>query len=56
MPLTLTFSTSYGIADVVLDADHGGEVVDEVGLGDQAFEDLEVEDAVAHVVEAAGAR
>ncbi len=40
------------IADVVLDADDRREVVDEIGLGDQAFEDLEVEDAVAHVVEA----
>ena len=43
------------IADVVLDADDGGEVVDEVGLersGPSRM--LEVEDAVAHVVERRG--
>ncbi len=39
-----------GIADVVLDADHGREVIDEVDLRDQPLEDVLVEHAVADEV------
>src|SRR6266851_8187820 len=41
-----------GIADVVLDSHYGGEVVNEVSLGHQAVDQLEVEDRVVDVVEA----
>ena len=36
----------------MLDADDGREMVDEVGLRDQAVDQFEVEDRVVHVVEA----
>src|SRR5262249_38467314 len=36
---------------VVLDADHCGQMIHEVRLGDQTFEDLDVEHAVANVME-----
>src|SRR5581483_2992466 len=41
-----------GVGDVVLDAHHRGQVVDEVGLGDQAVHQLEVEDRIVDVMEA----
>jgi len=40
------------IGDVVLDTHDRGEMVDEVGLGHQAVDKLQVEDRVMDVVEA----
>ena len=41
-----------GIAYIMFYADHGGEVIDEIGLRDQAVDQFEVENRVVDVVEA----